>query len=129
MRARRLVTVGMVLVAFGFVLAGCSSSSGKKTSSTGSTSGGATTIQLTAKDFAFTPTTIAAKAGQKVTVTFKNDGSTEHNFSISSLNVDKDAEKGASASVSFTPTQSGTIEFFCKYHKVSNNMVGSLQVT
>jgi plastocyanin len=127
MRARRLVTVGMVLVAFGIVLAGCSSgSSNKKASSTG---GGATTVQLTAKDFSFTPATISAKAGQKVTVSFKNDGSVEHNFSISSLKVDKDLEKGASATVSFTPSQAGSIEFFCKYHKVSNNMVGTLTVS
>jgi plastocyanin len=127
MRARRLVTGAAVLVVFGVVLAGCSSSSdNKKTSSGGSTG---STIQLTAKDFSFSPATISAKAGQKVTVTLKNDGSTEHNFSVTSLNVDKDAEKGESASVSFTPSASGTIEFFCKYHKASNNMVGSLQVT
>ena len=126
MRARRLVTVGMVLVAFGIVLAGCSSSSSKKTSSGG---GGTTAVHLTAKDFSFTPATISAKAGQKVTVSFKNDGSVEHNFSITSLKVDKDAEKGASATVSFTPSQSGDIQFFCKYHKVSNNMVGTLSVS
>ena len=119
--------MGVVLLALGIGLAGCSSSSsGKKTSSGG---GGATTIQLTAKDFSFSPATISAKAGQKVTVSFKNDGSVEHNFSISSLNVDKDAEKGASETVSFTPTQSGDIQFFCKYHKVSNNMVGTLTVS
>ena len=126
MRARRLVTVGVGLIAVGIVLAGCSSSSSKKTSSGG---GGTTAVHLTAKDFSFTPATISAKAGQKVTVSFKNDGSVEHNFSITSLKVDKDFEKGASGTVSFTPSQSGDIQFFCKYHKVSNNMVGTLSVS
>jgi len=64
-----------------------------------------------------------------VTVTIKNNGQAEHNFSISSLNVDKDIEKGESQTVSFTPSKSGSLQFFCKYHKDSQGMVGSLSVT
>src|SRR5205807_9631346 len=106
MRARKLVAAGTVVLGVGMVLAGCGGGGGgKKSASSGG--GGGATIQLTAKDFSFTPDTATAKVGQKVTVTLKNNGSVEHNFSISSLNVDKDAEKGGSATATFTPTQAG----------------------
>ena len=80
-------------------------------------------------DFKFTPTTLTATAGKPVTVTIKNNGQAEHNFSIDSLKADKDIEKGESATVTFTPTQAGGIEFFCKYHKASNGMTGTLTVS
>ncbi len=114
------------------VLAGCGGGGGKKATANGASSNGqagASTINLTARDFAFSPTTITATAGKPVTVTIKNDGQAEHNFSITSLNVNKDIEKGESQTVTFTPTQSGSIQFFCEYHKNSHGMVGTLTVT
>jgi plastocyanin len=30
--------------------------------------------------------------------------------------------------VTFTPTQSGSIQFFCEYHKDSHGMAGTLNV-
>ena len=48
---------------------------------------------------------------------------------VASLSVDKDIEKGETQTVTFTPKQSGKVEFFCKYHKATKNMVGSLSVS
>jgi plastocyanin len=142
MRARRLMTAGLLVVTAGLVLAGCGGDD--KTESTATTKGttSATTgvgtgsvgapseaLTVVTKDFQFEPATLTAKVGKQVTVTVKNEGQAEHNFSITSLNVNKDVEKGQSAVVSFTPTQAGKIEFFCEYHKASKNMVGTLTVT
>lgn len=133
MRARRLMTAGLIVVVAGLVLAGCGGNDKKESSSatteaTTASAGGATT-NVVAKDFMFEPNTLTAKAGQAVTVTIKNEGQAEHNFSISSLNVNKDIESGKTETVTFTPTAAGSIQFFCEYHKDSKGMVGTLTVT
>ena len=120
-----------VAVTAGVVLAGCGGGGTKKTTATegASNGGGGATVNLVAKDFMFEPTTITATAGKPVTVTIKNEGQAEHNFSIESLKVNKDIEKGESQTVTFTPTQSGSIQFFCEYHHITKGMVGTLTVT
>ena len=124
---RRLTVILMVVAA---LAVGCSSSSKKSSSATSTSPGGgaSSTVQLETHDFSFSPTTIQATAGKAVKVTITNKGGVEHNFSITSLHVSKDVEKGESATVTFTPTQSGTLEFFCKYHVDSNGMKGSITV-
>jgi nitrosocyanin len=131
MRGRRLVTAALIVATTGLVLAGCGGGGGEKkeSSATTSASGGGAKLNLTTKDFAFDPTTLSAKAGEAVTVTIKNDGQAEHNFSIESLKVSKDIEKGESQTVTFTPAQAGDVQFFCEYHKATKNMVGTLKVT
>ena len=131
MRGRRWITAVFVAVTAGVVLAGCGGGGTKKTTATegASNGGGGATVNLVAKDFMFEPTTITATAGKPVTVTIKNEGQAEHNFSIESLKVNKDIEKGESQTVTFTPTQSGSIQFFCEYHHITKGMVGTLTVT
>src|SRR5205085_6806257 len=138
MRGRRWMTAVLIAATTGLVLAGCGGGGSSKSSATtegttatsaASNAGGAVTLNLATKDFAFEPTTLSATAGKPVTVTIKNQGQAEHNFSISSLSVDKDIEKGESQTVTFTPSKSGSLQFFCKYHKDSQGMVGSLSVT
>ena len=129
---RRWTTAAVIIATAGLVFAGCGGGGGsKKTSANGASSsgGGGATMNLVAKDFMFEPATITATAGKPITVTIKNEGQAEHNFSISSLSVDKDIEKGESQTVTFTPSKSGKVEFFCKYHKATKNMVGSLNVS
>jgi plastocyanin len=131
MRGRKWITAVLMAATAGLVLAGCGGGGGKKAQATGAASsgtGGGGTVNLVAKDFMFEPTTITATAGKPVTVTIKNEGQAEHNFTITSLKVDKDIEKGESQTVTFTPTQSGSIQFFCEYHKDSHGMVGTLNV-
>ena len=124
MRAK--TTVSLVLLALASVIGlqacGSDSKSGgdKATAANGAT--------LEAYDFRFEPTALTAKAGEKVTLKFKNAGKVEHNFSVSSPNVNQDVEDGKTVSVSFTPDQAGKIQFFCKYHR-GRGMVGSLNVS
>lgn len=122
---KRLVTVALVVpLAFGLVACGKS----KKSSSSGSSNGIAASVD--AKDFEFSPTTLDVGAGQKITLTFKNTGAAEHNFSITSLKVNQDLAAGKTATVTFTaPSTAGDVQYFCEYHKDSKNMVGTLHVT
>ena len=123
MSTRRLCGIGLLVVAVGLGLSGCGGGGSKKTAA----SSGGTTIQTA--DFRFEPKTLTGKTGEAMTVTIKNVGSVEHNFSIESLKVNKDIEKGKSETVTFTPDKAGDIEFFCEYHKASNGMKGTLTVT
>jgi plastocyanin len=65
---------------------------------------------------------------EKVTLELSNEGSTEHNFSLTEQGIDQDVEQGESAKVTVAFPQSGTLVFFCKYHASSFNMRGALEV-
>ncbi len=126
------------------VLAACGSSGGKSSGggaedSTKQTVAGVSTnfhgtkdvtgmssLQIEADNFYFEPTVLKGTPGQKITLTIKNESSTEHNFSIEAQHVDKDIEDGKSQTVSVTLPASGTISFFCEYHH-GQGMAGGLQ--
>jgi plastocyanin len=147
------MTRGVVIVAacaLLFVAAGCGSSS--------STSGGGTTTEesggggqraiagvkandhgtkavedngkteVEMDDFYFEPTVLEGKPGQKVTLELKNEGNTEHSFTIDSEKVDNELGPGEEAEVDVTIPKSGVVSFYCKFHK-SSGMAGALAVT
>jgi plastocyanin len=146
------MTRGVVIVAacaLLFVAAGCRSSS--------STSGGGTTTEesgggqraiagvkandhgtkavedngkteVEMDDFYFEPTVLEGKPGQKVTLELKNEGNTEHSFTIDSEKVDRELGPGEEAEVDVTIPKSGVVSFYCKFHK-SSGMAGALAVT
>ena len=76
-------------------------------------------------DFYFEPTVLRGKPGSQITLELKNEGSTEHNFSIDSQSIDNDVEGGEDAKVTVTFPKSGQLSFYCKYHKGSG-MAGAL---
>src|ERR1700687_5022798 len=116
----------LALAAFGplLLLAACSSSDDNatttttKASQTTSASGGAAQpqvgITVTAVDFSLSPATITASAGQLINVTFKNNGSVTHSFTVGSTDVGVIAG-GASGSGNFSAAAM-TVEFHCKFH-------------
>ena len=110
------------------VLGGCGSGSGSGSPSDKSSGGSVSGQALEAVDNAFKPAQLTVPAGQKVTLTLKNDGATLHNFSIDALGVSKDVEAGKQVTVSFTPTSAGTLSFYCKYHQALG-MTGTLTVS
>lgn len=144
--------LGVVIVASGMLLAaaGCgssnSSSSGTTTESSGGGGGqktiagvnandhgtkavaskGKTEVEL--DDFYFKPTVLEGKPGEKVTLELKNEGSTEHSFTIDSQGIDQDLQPGDAAEVTVTIPKSGVVSFYCKFHK-SSGMAGALAVT
>lgn len=74
----------------------------------------ARTITVTGTEFAFTPSTITAKAGEPVMVTFKNNGTYPHNFTIAELGVHSETiQPGQTTTVTFTPTKAGSYTYEC----------------
>ena len=145
MRQRNLL-IGVALAASLFVSTACSSSSsssaasGNSTSTTSSSSEtssssaadvadvtGKSTFEIGQENFFFSPSTIDGSAGQEITFTVKNDGSAPHTFTIDSMNVDVTVQPGDESTVDVTFPTSGTVEFYCKFHKTMG-MTGTLEV-
>lgn len=124
---RRVLVLAMCAAAGFGVLGGCGSGSGSG-SSDKSTNGSVAGQALEAVDNGFKPAQLTVPAGQKVTVELKNDGATLHNFSIDALGVSQDVEAGKKATITFTPTSAGSLQFYCKYHQALG-MTGTLTVT
>jgi plastocyanin len=101
------------------------SSKTSSSSSTGAaTTGTGATADLTAEDFAFTPTSLSVAAGGG-SVKFTNTGSVEHNFTVDGKGVSKDVEAGKSATVK-VDLPAGTYQFHCRFHPTQ--MKGTLTV-
>jgi plastocyanin len=93
----------------------------------GSGNGGATqSVNLTAQDFAFDPSTIEVESGAEVELSFNNEDDVEHSFTAEDLDAEVEAEGGESATITFTAPESGTVEFMCKYHP--DQMTGEISV-
>jgi plastocyanin len=112
------VTIALVLGAIAVGAAGCGGGS-----SSGSGSG---KIELDMDNYYFEPGAVKAAAGNKTTLELKNDSATEHNFTLTEQGVSKDVEAGEEAEVTVTVPKSGTLTFYCKYHR-SRGMTGTLE--
>lgn len=77
--------------------------------------------------FYFDPTILTGSASQSITLEIKNEGTVPHNFSIESLGVDVTIDPGSSQEVDVKFPASGTVEFFCSFHR-SLGMAGELEV-
>ncbi len=83
------------------------------------------------KEFSFAPPNITVNKGDTVRITFRNVGNIGHNFGISALGIrSRTISAGASDTVEFVATESGTFEFDCSVpgHRESG-MVGKLVVS
>jgi plastocyanin len=89
---------------------------------------GKSSLDVELDDFYFEPTIITGTAGQKVTLELENEGAALHNFSLTDQSIDKDVQPGQKMDVTVTIPQSGTVEFFCKYHRTLG-MVGGLSAS
>lgn len=105
---------------------GAKSSTTKTVSaSSGSAAGEAITIQM--HDNFFGTKTITGKPGSTVKVTLKNVGANQHNFKIDGQKkADADVAPGATATATVTIPKSGSLQFYCEYHK-GLGMVGTVK--
>ena len=87
-----------------------------------------TETEVEVDDFYFSPTTIKAAAGTTVKLELANESNTLHNFSLDDQSIDTDVPAGEDVDVMVTIPASGSLEFFCKYHK-SSGMVGQVQAS
>ena len=75
----------------------------------------------------FGSTTMAGSSTVKVEL--RNEGQREHNFKIDSQKgVDADVEPGEDGSVTLKIPASGSVEFYCEYHK-GLGMVGTVKAS
>lgn len=104
---RKFVLFVGLLVAVTAVLAACGGGGGGG-------GAGAVTVSVEGSEFAYQPTDISAKPGQKVAVNFKNAGTVEHTFVIKDLNFKLTAQPGQTVTGTFTaPSTPGTYEIHC----------------
>jgi plastocyanin len=119
---RALLLIGITAL----LVAGCGGKKASAPATTAAAGGGQSTLEM--KDFSFSPMTVKGKPGQKVTLQLKNTGTVEHNLTITSQGINKDVEAGETATVDVTIPQSGTVAFYCKYHR-GQGMTGQLQAS
>jgi plastocyanin len=106
-----------------------SGSSKSKTKTTAVSTSGSGSNEVEMDDNYFKPKTITGKAGSTVKIELKNEGSNEHNFKIDSQKqADADVAPGKNATVSVKIPTSGTVQFYCEYHK-GLGMVGTVKAS
>ncbi len=70
------------------------------------------TIALEASNWAFTPSTVTAKKGEKVSIVLTSV-SGNHGFTIRELGIDEQVNEGETKTVLLPTENAGTFEFFC----------------
>jgi len=86
-------------------------------------------ITVVGAEFSFSPSVITVQAGQKIKLTFKNEGRASHNLVIERLGIStKTIGGGKTDIIEFTAPASGTYAIFCSVpgHRASG-MEGSLK--
>jgi plastocyanin len=98
---------------------GTSAAKTTKTTAASSSQSGKSTSEIDMFDNYFKGKTITGKSGSTVKIKLKNEGSNDHNFKIDSQlkQADADVKPGQTATVSVTIPKSGTLQFYCEYHK------------
>ena len=107
---------------------GGSAYGGGSTSTAAGASAGTSGGEMEMDDNYFKPAVISGKPGQTVTINLKNEGQAEHNFKIDGQSADADVEPGKTATVKVKIPMSGTVQFYCEYHK-SKGMVGTVKAS
>jgi plastocyanin len=87
---------------------------------------GESKVEVELDDDYFEPTVLEGKPGERVTLELKNEGGSEHNLTIDELKIDQDVEPGDEAEVEVTFPESGTLTFYCKYHR-GQGMAGAFR--
>ena len=88
---------------------------------------GESRVEVELDDDYFEPTVLEGTPGQRITLELENEGGNEHNLTIDEIMIDQDVEAGDEAEVEVTFPDSGTLTFFCKYHR-DQGMAGAFRV-
>jgi plastocyanin len=100
---------------------------GTKQSTTTTASSSGNSAQVEMYDDYFKSKTITGKPGSTVKIVLKNQGKNQHNFKIDSQKqANADVKPGAQATVSVKIPTSGSVQFYCEYHK-GLGMVGTVK--
>src|SRR6059036_295391 len=86
-------------------------------------------VSLEQDDFYFQPTNLSDEVGKPIQVALKNEGKASHTFTIDSLNIDQVVKPDETMTVTVTPKAAGDLPFYCRFHKASNGMQGTITVS
>jgi plastocyanin len=106
---RHVLLLGVVL------LAGCGSDNGNQASNTGTGEAGGASVELTATEYKFDPSSIqVAKAG-KTTFTLVNDGTMGHALEIEGQGIEEETDEidGGQTTTLTVDLKPGEYEFYC----------------
>jgi len=123
-RSFAIFAVLALVAAFGATA--CGGSDEEKTTTQGTTPGA---VSLEQDDFYFQPTNLTGEVGKPLQVSLKNEGKTSHTFTIDSLNIDQVLKPDETMTVTVTPKAGGDLPFYCRFHKASNGMQGTITVS
>ena len=123
-RSFAIFAVLALVAAFGATA--CGGSDEEKTTTQGTTSGA---VSLEQDDFYFQPTTLKGEAGKPLQVALKNEGQASHTFTIDSLSIDQTVKPDETMTITVTPKAGGDLPFYCRFHKASNGMQGTITVS
>jgi plastocyanin len=73
-------------------------------------------ISIEEDDYYFKPTFTKAKPGSNVTVKLKNEGKTQHTFTIPSLGIDTVLNPDQKATFNVTLPTDGALGYYCRFH-------------
>jgi plastocyanin len=131
MPRRPLLMTVSTLVAVTLAIAGCTIPTTKEGGGYGPSSRkGATAEQpppvelrngakekLKSTNASWTPAGYVTATGAKIVLDVSNGDPTQHNFTLSDLEISKNIPADGSALVRFTAPEPGRYRFFCKYHQ------------
>jgi plastocyanin len=119
---KRFFLVAAVLAAVSVMLAACGGGSAATPAPLN--------ITIKGQDIKFDVTTITAKTGQTINVTYVNEGTLEHTFIIDGMVTEQKVVAGQEITFSFTPSSAGTYTYYCNVagHQEAG-MVGTLTVS
>ena len=87
--------------------------------------GGSETLEMSARDFAFSPTLVLGPPDLAIEIDLVAEGEGTHSFTLPEEGIDQDVAGGETVRISATFPDTGTFVFFCKYHR-ERGMVGGL---
>ncbi len=83
-------------------------------------------VEITAKQFGFSPDTVTLKKDETVILRLKSEDVT-HGFFIRALKLDEDIAPGAPTDITVTPTTAGTFTTICDHFCGANH--GNMKMT
>jgi len=108
--------------------AACGGGDSDESSGTGTDSETRETIEVTAKDFSFTPAKLKGEVGRAFEVTLTNSGDATHTFTIDEFNVNEEVASRTETTVLVTPAEPGEFNYYCRFHQ-TQGMQGAITVT
>jgi len=85
------------------------------------------TTGIEAMDNFFTPTILRGAPGVKVLVLLRNGGAVTHNFTLPGSDISRDIGPGDLREANVTFPASGSLEFYCRFHRDSSQMIGAFR--